>query len=389
MAQLAMSRMLGAADYGVVRTVEAVLATLIVAGGLGMPTLAVRAVAHVQVPEERARLTGSILGISLMVSLVVTFAAMAGSYFLKGESRQYLQEMAWIVPITVVSRTGVNYFQGIRQFKRISVVMFGMSLLSLIVVLAFVRYGGLNGWVAGRLAGEVAMLLTLAWMLRGNVTFRGRLPNAYPVKRLAKLGIAIMAGLLFRSMIDTLPLILMNRLDLPNEASGVIGFCFLMMSAASLFVGVVYSVVLPELSSASDDPARLHYLFQKTMRITMTAGVVLTAILLGLGPVARWILPASYSSVGVLLPVVALGFLPRVMSTGYSTLALVSDRPGLTTVCLFAGVTVGVPAYLLGIRQGGVLGAAVVSLAIDLFLLACLTVMTHQLRSAPTSEEVS
>jgi O-antigen/teichoic acid export membrane protein len=80
------------------------------------------------------------------------------------------------------------------------------------------------------------------------------------------------------------------------------------------------------------------------------------------------------------MPIIGLGFLPRVVAAGYSVIALVRDRPQVTTLCLLAGAIVALPAYFLGIRYWGVVGAGCASLSVDIAILGVSAYTTRNLR---------
>ena len=158
LAQLAIARMVGPAEFGVVRTVEAVLNVTLIAASLGAPMLAVTITAALPTSAEQGCMLGRLLTLCIFGGLV-TAAGLTLAAPLFGPSVQgYLQALAWLLCLTSCGRTCLNYFLGRKEVHRLALYSVGLAALSLVLVVGAVWLGGLRGWVVGRYFSEVLFL---------------------------------------------------------------------------------------------------------------------------------------------------------------------------------------------------------------------------------------
>src|SRR4051812_39195904 len=82
-AQFVMARVLGPHDFGIARSVEAVVAIALVFGAAGMPSLAIKSVAEAGDAGARGRVLVRLLGLAIAcgIGTAAVVAALDGFYF--------------------------------------------------------------------------------------------------------------------------------------------------------------------------------------------------------------------------------------------------------------------------------------------------------------------
>ena len=170
LSQLFIAGLMGPADFGVVRSTEVTLSIFTLIGAIGMPSIAVKSIAEINNPSLRGVLLGRLLKMAAIAGFVTSsLAAATASLWLPDPARPYFTALVWIIGIAALSRTCINYFQGIKLFRLVSGLNVTLSILSLVTLMTLVARYGLRGWVAGRYAGELLFVCGGVLMVRGSL----------------------------------------------------------------------------------------------------------------------------------------------------------------------------------------------------------------------------
>ncbi len=383
LAQLLIARLVLPADFGIVRSVEAALAVILMLVSAGMPSLAVKSIAEVQAPAVRARLLGRLLVLSMGVPLLcVPLVAAVAPWFVPPEARAYLVGLLGVPILASFNRTGLNYFQGIKQIQRMAVLNAALSLCALAVIVLAVALVGLPGWAAGRYLGEACFGLALLIALCPHIRLRGSLPSAYAPAALLGLGVPIALTLVLRSVQDNLGLLLLGVLGFDSEALGYYGVSTLIVTAGLLLPGAVANIALPHLASRTRLPDQLWPLYARLLRgsvaVSLASAVTVGAVAL----VLPLIVGPEYAPAVPLLALLATAIPFRGVATAAAVLLLACDRAllilmiNVSVLALAVALSVTLaPAYgLYGVALGTLLAEILTMLA---FVLAARALRCH------------
>src|SRR5678815_458127 len=224
LSQLYIAHLLGPGPFAVVRNTEAIISILVLIGSVGMPSLAVKSIAEVTDPDVRAKVLGRLLLIAGLGGVALSAAAaLIVPAFVPAGTRPYFSHLIWIVAVSAVGRTAINYFQGIRQFQRMAVLSVTLSGLAMTTLALLTWRFGLEGWVLGRYAGEGLFVAGNLLLLKPHIRLSGRLPSAYARKALIGVGLTIAMSLVTRTALDNAALLSLAYFGRTPEEVGCYG----------------------------------------------------------------------------------------------------------------------------------------------------------------------
>lgn len=367
LAQVAAARLLTPSDFGIIRTTESVIAILLILGSCGMPSLAVKCVAECKDAKIRARLTGKLLQTCLYFAVGV--AVLSGIFFTWVTPARYptqLRSLVWVIIFTSLSRVCYNYYQGIKEVRGISLVVIGLSAISLSIILGAVWSFGIRGWVLGRYAAE-ALFLTVGFLSLGSrVAFRGPLPEVYGMPKLVSTGSVLSGSLLIRTALDNLPLLSLSALSRSPEETGYYGLGSIVVLGALILPGGVSNLALPRFAERRESKNANVELFLRVSALSLAgmAAVALCGILITPLFVTR--LFARYRAAIPIIQILMLSLPLRALTTLSGTLFLAYDRNAITLLMNAALFVVALKSYAFAIPTQGVEGLAWASVLLEL-----------------------
>lgn len=330
--QFIIARLMDPAGFGVVRSVEAVIAVAAVLGSAGMPTLAVKAIAEVSDDEVRKRLLGRLVKVSFAVSVsVAALVTVFGSRLVVPEAYPYLKTIAWIIALTASSRTIINYFQGINRFRKMSAMNSVLATVSCAALAAMVAAYGLDGWLAGRYLGEALFLSGCVLLIRGRVRFTGKLPREYSFRRLFPMGVTISLSLVLRSAIDNAGIFALGYMMFTAGSVGLFGLSLLLVTGAGILPGGIVALTLPRLVEklrASRSEAWRFYGW--VMKWLLVSTVATSAALAAFSPALGIVFGEGYSGAAPLLAILSVCLPLRAVTSLSGSFLLSCDAVGLT-----------------------------------------------------------
>jgi PST family polysaccharide transporter len=366
LAQLAMARLLSPADFGTVRATEATVSILMVLGAFGMPTLAIKAIAHTTDEAARKRLLGALLTIAFIGSgsVACTTWLLAPHLGLPGATAYLPLLVCLIVPIAV-SRTCQNYFQGIRAFQRIAVITVSLTVIALTTLLCLVKFHGLSGWICGRYAAEGLFAAALLMLLRHTVSLRGALPSQYTFRRLVCLGGPICLGLLVRVLLDNSGLIALGYFHRPRAELGACGLALLIVAAAMMAPSALSSVYLPRLAAAAEQPIALRAHYRQLLRLGLLLGLILMGLVLIGSPLVPLVFGAGYRPAVLPIAILSLDIPPSILAAYAAAVLLARDRSYLSAGFNIILTAVAFALFWLATPRLGLAGVAIVIVTLD------------------------
>jgi len=349
-------------DFGSIRSIESILAIVVVLGGLGMPTLATRYAAEMTDDAARGLLLRRLLTIAVATSLATAVAVSLVSRFVFPEpTASTLRVLSLAMALTVCSRVIQGYAVGAKRIVTVSILTVLLSFVSLPTLVVLAWRQGLMGWVAGRYGTEALLVLVLVLSMR-SVLHPARPATAVPaVGELARLGFPIALSLLLRSGQDAVGLLALNLLRAPGPMVGHMGLGSLLVAALAVIPGAVSSLCLPEMTRKRHVPKEARQFLWRSVSwgLWLTAPVSVLIFFAGPTVLAKF-LPA-YTDAGPVLQAMALIAPCRavVAMAGSCLLAHLNVAFGL-----WANAAAVLGAFALSLLAGPRFGALGVGLAL-------------------------
>ena len=281
--QFILAGMLPAEQFAIVRTVEASLQLLSAIAPLGISLLVVRLAVQTTDPQALGRSLSSYLAFALVAGIAV--AGICGfliNAFSQRDADPYLLGMVWVLVLTNVSRTALNFLYGKERFATVSVTNFVIALCYLAALVALVQLVGLPGWIGAKYLIETAFLLVsvaFVWRHLGRIIASARL-----YADLAQEGLAVSLSLLFRTGLDTMPLLILAYLGASAQDIATFGLCTLMVAAAMILPASLNTVLLPRYAQLlKTEPNALRDLHSKNQKTLAVIGIVIALIVISVG----------------------------------------------------------------------------------------------------------
>lgn len=327
--QFILAGMLPAEQFAIVRTVEASLQLLSAIAPLGVSLLVVRLAAQTTDPQALGRSLSSYLAFALVAGIAVAgICSLLIGAFGQRDADPYLLGMVWVLVLTNISRTALNFLYGKERFATVSVTNFIIALCYLVVLVALVKLVGLPGWIGAKYLIETAFLmvsLAFVWRHLGRIIASARL-----YAELAREGLAVSLSLLFRTGLDTMPLLILAYLGASAQDVATFGLCTLMVAAAMILPASLNTVLLPKYAQMlKTEPDALRYLHYRNQRNLTAIGLAIAVIVTFVGWFIENViaekfinLTAMVATLAISVPLKAIGSLnANVLFTKYRTAA--------------------------------------------------------------------
>jgi O-antigen/teichoic acid export membrane protein len=313
--QFILAGMLPAEQFAIVRTVEASLQLLSAIAPLGVSLLVVRLAAQTTDPQALGRSLSSYLAFALVAGIAVAgICSLLIGAFGQRDADPYLLGMLWVLVLTNISRTALNFLYGKERFATVSVTNFIIALCYLAVLVALVKLVGLPGWIGAKYLIETAFLvvsLAFVWRHLGRIIASARL-----YAELAREGMAVSLSLLFRTGLDTMPLLILAYLGASAQDVATFGLCTLMVAAAMILPASLNTVLLPKYAQVlKTEPDALQALHNRYQKLLVMAGVALILALTVCGLLIEEFFGNKYSNLTLTLIVLSLAIPAKLIST--------------------------------------------------------------------------
>jgi O-antigen/teichoic acid export membrane protein len=385
--QLVLARMLGPRDFGIVRSVEAVIAIVLVFGAAGMPSLAIKSIAEAGSTGERGRVLVRLLALAVGVS-VATCAVVAALDWLVFDpvTARFTRLLVWVVPVSAVARTALNYHQGVKSVHRVSNVAAVMSVISLVATVILVARWAMPGWVVARYVAESLLAGTMLWTVGDVLRARGTAGAEFAPRTLLHLGMAIASSLLVRTGIDNIGVLGMGVAGVPKSDVGYFAIAALLASALLLIPGALANLSLPAVIEALRSRADAERTSGRLLAAAMALSLPPVAILLWAAPwLARLFAPAYLPGVPI-IRILLLAVPLRVTTSIAGAVLLATGRVHSTLVINVLTLAVGTLSLGLLIPRSAGAGAAYATVLMELFSTLCYTAWsTRALRRLPAT----
>lgn len=367
--QLALAAVLAPRDFGIVRVTEVVVASATIFAAAGMPSMMMRFVAEQPLTGWRRLVTHRVLAtVARSAAVVAVAVALISRALVTADAAAFLVGLAPCVAFAAVSRTCIAYFYGVSDARRVPRLTVPPAVLATVVVITGARFFGLWGWVAGRVVGDLLLVLIAATAVRA--TLGDGEPAAMDERLRARLllatGVPLAVSLLARSLIDSSPVLVLARAAGASDALGVVGLVSLIAAALTVVPGSMATLALPSMVRLAQQD-RLELSRKLCRLVGVTLALTLPAAVLGAlvaEPLTRRLLPAyapGMSTAAWLLLTVP----PRVLASLAGTSMLATDRVQSAFVLTLGTLAVILAAQALAAGRWGLEGVVAATLAIE------------------------
>jgi O-antigen/teichoic acid export membrane protein len=257
------------AVVGVVRSLETVIALVVLAGSLGMQSIAIRDTAASTEQGEQAMVLRQVFVLVGITSAVVILGIfLAHEFMLTTAISSYVFMTCGLVLFTNLLRVTTGYAQGAKAINEIYVALMFVTGAGVILHVVLTRLYGIHGWMAARYVTEVLCLAAVWWRLREHIVPTLKL---FQVKRGALMataasGMTINASLFVRLLVDSLPVLMLTALHVKTEEIGFFGLAILSMVLGLLPLAIIAQRAIPDLVEVLEDKALLAAKFKAFLK---------------------------------------------------------------------------------------------------------------------------
>ncbi|AVO60416.1 lipopolysaccharide biosynthesis protein [Pseudomonas chlororaphis] len=368
---------------GVVRSLETVIALVVLAGSLGMQSIAIRdTAAYSDASCQSAVLRQVFLLVALASGVVIFGIYIVHEFALTSAISSYVFTTCGLVVLTNLLRVSTGFAQGAKAIGEIYLVLMLVTAAGVVLHVILTKLYGVRGWMAARYLGEFFCLMAVWWKLRAYI-----LPalNFFAVDKeqlmiTAKSGVTINASLFVRLLVDSLPVLMLTALHVRTEEIGFFGIAILSLVLGLLPLAIIAQRALPDLVEALSQPDELRKKYSSALKsmLKVSSAVALLLILISS---AWWLfVGGAYKTTALYVIVLALTLPLKAIALACGTMLVALRVFGLSLkVNILEGVLVlillyvGIPilegwAGVLAYSAGAVLSAVLLLSAVKIRL---------------------
>ena len=351
-------------DFGAVKVADSVLSIVILIGSLGIPS-------HLLCNAQFHRKHGSPLLLRALTS-VVAAAAMAGagallvlwSARLVTDAHQLLVlvELVWIGTLGAANRTAAAYLQGTTHLLQAARIVAMAAVFGLIVCAGLTAAWGVQGWILGRYASETLALGVL--VVTCDVSLRGAAPSMSEMFSLVRTTVPIAVSLILRALLDTLPIFVLASVGASGDV-GAFGLATVAGAGVGMLTAAVATVAAPKLAAVRHDVRSARSVIVRGASVNVIIAVAGVLALCLMWPLILTKVFPTYSAAMPIATVLLWAVPIRTLASTLALMCLVYNRNLITVLINVALLGLGVGAYPIAWRSGGVRGLAWCTLVLE------------------------
>ncbi|MBJ9975652.1 hypothetical protein IAE35_07605 [Pseudomonas sp. S75] len=269
---------------GVVRSLETVLALVVLGGSLGMQSIAIRDTAAC---EHRTTQQAVLRQVFLLVLLTSSFV-MLGIYavhklILTTAISYYVFLTCGLVLVTNLLRVTTGFAQGVKAIHQVYLPLMFVTALGIVVHVVLTCYYGVQGWMAARYLTELSCLMAVWWRLRAYVVPALHLTRvkSSELRATGLSGLTINASLFVRLLVDSLPVLIMTALHVKTDEIGFFGLASLSLVLGLLPLAIIAQRAIPDLVEALQNPSALRGQFKALIKMMLLVSSAVAIALMG------------------------------------------------------------------------------------------------------------
>jgi O-antigen/teichoic acid export membrane protein len=370
LSQLIIAKYLSPSQFGIVRSIETIIVVLFLIGSLGMPTLAIKEVARAESDSEKILLLLKLLVIVLIcsgsIALIIYFILKISE---SSEIKLVLQSLIWLILLIGLSRTCLNYFQGIKQIKKMSAINTFVSFSSLMIMIFAVKLFGINGWIFSRYLGELILFFAAVIVLFKNesIDWNGK-RFLTPFKKLIIEGVGLSSSLLIRTCIDSLPILLLGYFQFSYEKIGYFGFSTLILNSMMIVPGIIANLAIPKFIEIVNDKVSSYGLYKRLIKVSLSISIVLMVVIITFATGIVYNYLDKYRAAIALTIILAISLPFRAVSSISGSVVISHGISSIAVKVNFASlITLGLLESCFLIYRGGLVQVAWAFVATEIF----------------------
>lgn len=353
LAQLILATLLPANEFAIIRTVEASLQLISAIAPIGVSMLVIRLAAQDDIEIKKDRMLASYLMLVFINGVAVAIICSIGIFFMKegSVSNKYLQSVIWVVILSNVSRTILNYLYGREKFSLVSISSFLVAIIYVIALYILARSIGLDGWIIAKYVVEISFLILSIYFIKNSLA--GLIGELDFYVQALREGSAIASSLLFRTSLDTVPLLIGSYFILDGSTVGAFGFCTLLVTAASILPGSIATVLLSKYSKTkTNDLMLLPEMHLKYKKIVFVISILSGIGVFFAGLILNYLMENKFKNVEIMILLMSFIIPMKVMGTLDANILFVFGKAivgtkilGLVTFLEIFLLLISVPFY--------------------------------------------
>lgn len=279
---------------GVVRSIETVIALVVLAGSLGMQSIAIRDTAVYVNPSDQSHVLRQVLAlVGITSAVVIAGVIIVHEFILSTAISTYVFTACGLVLLTNLLRVTTGFAQGAKVINEIYLALMFVTGGGIILHVVLTKLYGVQGWITARYITETSCLLIVWWRLRAHVVPAWNLSDVRRTElmAIARAGLIINASLFVRLLVDSLPVLLLTAMRVKTEEIGFFGLAILSMMLGQLPLVIIAQRMIPDLVEVLDDKVLLAAKFKALISSMMLVASVVTLALLAVA--AIWLLFVS------------------------------------------------------------------------------------------------
>lgn len=281
LSQFILAGLLPTESFSIVRTVEATIQMISAVAPWGMSLLVIRLASQNVASNELRRLFTTYVMFAGTAALFIASLGFLIVLCRHVRMEGYLSVLIWIIVLTSLSRTSLNYYYGKEQFGLIATITFIISIISLVMLVFFTSKWHLDGWIFSRYLTEIIVLIAALYFVKSNLTLK--FLTIAESKNVLIEGMAVSLSLIFRSAIDNFPFLIFAYLSVNQTEIAMYGLCTLLISGAMIFPSSIISVLLPRYGNLQkNQPQELINVHTRYERYVLLSSLVVMLLLVAL-----------------------------------------------------------------------------------------------------------
>lgn len=369
---------------GVVRSLETVIALVVLAGSLGMQSIAIRdTAASSGLSRQSDVLRQVFLLVGITSGVVIVGIYVAHKFVLTSAISSYVFTTCGLVLLTNLLRVTTGFAQGAKAIGEIYFALMLVTVVGVALHVVLTKLYGVKGWMIARYLGEFFCLAAVWWKLRAYIlpALDFRQVDGREVMSTATSGLTINASLFVRLLVDSLPVLMLTAFHIRTEDIGFFGIAILSLVLGLLPLAIIAQRALPDLVEVLNHKSDLrerYRAFSKSM-LKVSSAVALLLILAS----SAWLLLIGgvYKLTAMYVIVLALTLPLKAIALACGTMLVALRVFGLSLkVNVIEGVLVLIILYLGIPGLGG--WAGVLAYAVGALLSVALLLTAVRIRLA-------
>ncbi|MDT3719478.1 hypothetical protein [Pseudomonas oryzihabitans] len=268
---------------GVVRSLETVIALVVLAGSLGMQSIAIRDTsACLEMSSQSVVLRQVFLLVGATSCIVILGIFIAHEFVITTAISYYVLTTSGLVLLTNLVRVTTGFAQGAKVINKIYLSLTLATGMGVILHVVLTRLYGVGGWIVARYITEITCLLVVWWRLRAYVVpaFKFSEVKRSDLASIAGSGLIINASLFVRLLVDSLPVLTLTAMRIRTDEIGFFGLAILSLLLGQLPLAIIAQRMIPDLVEVLDDKSLIYGKFRLLLKSMVLVSSAMTASLI-------------------------------------------------------------------------------------------------------------